>query len=316
MRRSASLLGGIVVVVLAAATAAQAGIFVTGESMSATSIGGTQSQPLSALSGTEAKVSLVDNGSGGHDLHVGSTVWSTLNRSDGTSMYTGVPFIDDIRATYRNRDGTFTSSYTLTNFVGDGEVVGPFMGGQASVDGQLVLWVLGIPAIAFDLTVVGGPPGAVSTQNLLGIPITMTAGPWVTGPVPMTGITTNVISYNGVTGPAIELRLTGYQHPKVLSTGGGFVSTGAGLPLEAHTVTLPADNELLSASQTGSVTLVCPIRINTTPSISGRVPGASWRDIKFVPEPGTLLLLVTGAVGLVAVGRRRAVRAGEHRPRK
>jgi hypothetical protein len=46
--------------------------------------------------------------------------------------------------------------------------------------------------------------------------------------------------------------------------------------------------------------------INTSPTVSGRVPGATWVDLEFVPEPGTLLLLVTGAIGLVAIGRRRA----------
>ena len=95
------------------------------------------------------------------------------------------------------------------------------------------------------------------------------------------------------------------QTSKALSTGGGFVSTNAGLPLEYHTVTLSGVNELLSASQSGLVTLVSPMRVNSGPSISGRSPGAAWMDLQFVPEPGTMLLLLSGAVGLAIMGGRR-----------
>jgi hypothetical protein len=124
----------------------------------------------------------------------------------------------------------------------------------------------------------------------------------------VTGITTNIISWQGVTGAGITMRLTPSQHGKVLSTGGGFVTTTGGLPLEYHTVTPSGPNDLLSAASTvtGSVTLVAPVRIDTSLTVSGRVPGAGWLDLVFVPEPGTMLLLVTGAIGLVAIGRRRA----------
>jgi hypothetical protein len=85
----------------------------------------------------------------------------------------------------------------------------------------------------------------------------------------------------------------------------GFVATSGGLPVEAHTVTLQGDNQLLSAasSLSGTLTLVSPMRIETSPAVSGRVPGATWIDLVFVPEPGAMLLLVTGAVGLLIVGR-------------
>ncbi len=63
---------------------------------------------------------------------------------------------------------------------------------------------------------------------------------------------------------------------------------------------------LLSAAEGGFIMIPSPMRIDTTPAISGRVPGASWWRLTFVPEPGTMLLLVAGAVGLAVVGRRRA----------
>jgi hypothetical protein len=37
----------------------------------------------------------------------------------------------------------------------------------------------------------------------------------------------------------------------------------------------------------------------------GNIPGSYSQTFAFVPEPGTLLLLVSGAAGLVLIGRRR-----------
>jgi PEP-CTERM motif len=42
-----------------------------------------------------------------------------------------------------------------------------------------------------------------------------------------------------------------------------------------------------------------------TSNIAGRIPGATFLRFNFVPEPGTMLLLVSGAVGLAVIGRRR-----------
>jgi hypothetical protein len=189
--------------------------------------------------------------------------------------------------------------------VGDNSVVGPYFGGEAKLSGKLVMWAQGVPAVNFGLAAFGGPAGGTTIATLLGLPITVTGGPWVTGAVPVTGITTNVVSFNGVIGAGVTLRVTVDQTSRALSTGGGFVSTNGGLPLEYHTVTLSGANQLLSADQSGMVTLVSPMRVNSGPAISGRTPGAAWMDLYFVPEPGTVLLLVSGAIGLAVIGRRR-----------
>jgi hypothetical protein len=47
------------------------------------------------------------------------------------------------------------------------------------------------------------------------------------------------------------------------------------------------------------------MRIDTSAAIAGRIPGEVILHFEFVPEPGTMLLLVSGAVGLAVIGRRR-----------
>jgi hypothetical protein len=127
----------------------------------------------------------------------------------------------------------------------------------------------------------------------------------VTGAVPLTNITTNVISVVAVSLNNVTL-LPGTQTVRhTLSTGGGYVSVSGGLPLEAHTVTFQGTNQLLSESRDGTVTLVAPMRVNSSPAVSGRQPGTGWLKITFVPEPGTMLLLVAGAIGLTVAGRRK-----------
>ena len=296
----------VAIMALAVTGVAQAGVFDAANSTFALSLGGINNHPISAQSSAYGKVILVDNGMGGHDLVIAASVWSTINFSFGTSLYTGIPIIDDFELSVVNNPVTATSSFTALNYLSNSQmVIGPGLGGTGHLSGSLYLIALGGRAVDFPLDGIGGEAGGVITRTALGVTISNTYMPWVTRAAPITGITTNIISYDGVTGAGITMRITPSQDVNSLSTGGGFVSTAGGLPLEYHTVTISGDNQLQSASMSGLLTIVSPIRINTTPAISGRVPAAAWLDIVFVPEPGTMLLLVTGAIGLVAIGRRR-----------
>jgi hypothetical protein len=263
----------------------------------------------SALPGTEGDVSLVDNGAGGHTIVIQPSVWSAINHSGGTSLWTGIPLISDALFTVRNGAMSVAEGFTYTNYLSGGpphNTFGPNMGDQAPLSGKLVLSILkGVVHVTFELEPIGGPPGTHQTPTALGVPIQVTNGPWFTGGVPITDITTNVVSWEGVTGAGITLHLTPNQHAPVLTTGGGYLGTGGGLPLEYHTVTIAGTNDLLSESRDGFIMVPSPMRIDTTSAISGRVPGAMWMRLYFVPEPGTLLLLVAGAVGVAVVGRRR-----------
>jgi hypothetical protein len=301
------LLGVLVVVVLAGTS--QASTFVPDQSsmtlnLGSIFVGGADS----ARAGSETLVSLVDNGAGGHDIVIQPSVWETVNHSGGTSLWTGIPLISDALFTLHNQTMSITDGFTYTNYLSGPphNTIGPNMGDMAPLSGKLVLSILkGVLYVTFELEPIGGPPGTHQTPSALGVPIQVTNGPWFTGGVPITDITTNVVSWEGVTGAGITLHLTPNQHAPVLTTGGGYLGTGGGLPLEYHTVTIAGTNELLSASQDGFIMIPSPMRIDTTAQISGRVPGAMWMRMYFVPEPGTLLLLVAGAVGVAVVGRRR-----------
>jgi hypothetical protein len=296
------------VAVFAVTAVCQASTFVPEESFSHIGLGANagSAAPVAALSGTEGMVTLSDNGLGGHVIQMSSNVWTAVNYGGGTSVYTGVPLVSNIWVTVRNAAGTFESDFSFTNFVGDGSVLGPRFGGERPMVGRIMVTILkGVFELSFDAGVVGGPAGGRTTQTALGNPITITGGPWATGPIPVTNITTNVISVDGAVGVAVTL-LPGTQTVRhTLSTGGGYVSVSGGLPLEAHTVTLQGTNQLLSAGQDGTVTLVAPMRVNSSPAVTGRQPGTGRLWITFVPEPGTLLLLVAGAVGLTVAGHRR-----------
>jgi hypothetical protein len=308
MRRIFSVLVVVALAFVLAGTT-QAATFVPGESSLTLNLGSIFTGGPNAAPGTEAMVSLVDNGAGGHDIVMQPSVWSTVNYSGGTALWTGIPLISDALITVKNKAMTVTDGFQYTNYLsgttGVHNVIGPAMGYDSSpLSGQLLLSILkGVVYVKFDLVPIGGPAGGTQLATALGVEIPVTNGPYFTGPVPITGITTNVLSWNGVTGAGITLHLTPEQHAPVLSTGGGYVATGEGLPIEYHTVTIEGTNDLLSANEGGFIMIPSPMRIDTTPAISGRVPGASWWRLKFVPEPGTMLLLVAGAAGLVVVGR-------------
>ena len=53
----------------------------------------------------------------------------------------------------------------------------------------------------------------------------------------------------------------------------------------------------------GSIRLVTPVFVSTNIGASAVVPVFGILDLHFIPEPGTLLLLGSGVVGLVMIGR-------------
>lgn len=298
---------------------AQAGTFDQPNSTLGLKISGLPQVVTTAIPGSEGLVALDDGSQGnptvGHNILVGTTggantVWSTINLGPGTALFTGVPLISNLKVTVTNnagilQDGAFAA---LTNQIGGGGLVGPTFGGILRLSGTTVISALaGAIQLPVPLSHVGGQMGETTMVTLLGNNITVTNGPFIAGTWVITAISTNVITIparGNVQGVAFTLEPTPAETVMTPSTNGGYVSVSGGNAFEDNTVTVSGTTNLASGSQAGSVTVIAPMRIDTS-GIAGRIPGAATMHLEFVPEPGTLLLLVSGAVGLAVVGRRR-----------
>jgi hypothetical protein len=270
----------------------------------------------------------MDNGSllgpsTGHFVAAAASVWSTVNFGPGTALFTGVPLISNLKVTMANDAGVIQDGYTTPVNVlsgGDGGPLGPNMGGNLRVNGAAIIHAAGgAIQLPVPLSHVGGLMGETTMVTLIGNNITVTNGPFISDSIVITGVTSNVITipsrpiasppnpFGGVGTVGVAFTLQPDAGAAMTpSTNGGYVSTGAvGLAFENHTVTIAGSNHLVSGSQIGDVTVVSPMRIDTGPAIAGRIPGEVILHFEFVPEPGTMLLLVSGAVGLAVIGRRR-----------
>jgi len=272
------------------------------------------------------KATLTNGGGGGHDISLGAGVFQGSGITAGTSMMTGVALLVNLTMTATNQSAAYTSNFgpatnpwggglatTAPNYTsGSGTLCsGGCLGGSGlgggAYNGQVILSTT-VGNIPVPLSTIG--VGGVSTFIVGGAALKVSGGPWITGKVQMTGVETNVISVpgrGGATGVAVEMFLNATEQAsaKVISTMGGFTSTGTGAASERATVNFGGTQNLASSSVGGVVTLISPLRVDTGVLGQGVIPGVWRQSFRIVPEPGTVLLLVSGAAGLVALGRKR-----------
>ena len=305
---------------LGSASSALAGVLNAPDSTFTLQLGGLPPIVITGTYTLGGTATLSDNGAS-HDLSDTTGIWSTVGKAPGTSLFTGVNLITNLVVTAANEAGAFTPSFTIQNPVGGNQTAptstaysgticpGGCLGGTETVSGQTVVFIAGNPS-AFSNDIIG--IGGVGTLMVGGATIAVTGGPFVTGKVRITNITTNIVQIPNrspiATGPQFLLKVTSSEVVRTFTTLGGFITSGtvsAVLETQA-TVTIAGTNQLASASAAGQVTLVTPLRIDTGPLAVGNIPGSVTKTFVFVPEPGTLLLLASGAAGLVLIGRRRS----------
>ncbi len=317
LRKFLVLLAALGLIVSTAGTAA-AGVLAAPDSEFTFRLGSLAPISVTGSYQDGGNATLSDNGAA-HDLVETGGIWATAGKAAGTSLFTGVALITDLVLSATDDSGTFTASFSAPNSVGGnlsggGQTVysGTLcptgcLGGTAGITGQLVVQVAGAP-FPYALGVVG--IGGKQTLTIGTDQIVATGGPWLTGKMRITGVTTNVIQLpnrpGSPTGVGVTLNPTSMEEVKTFTTMGGFRTDNEGAPiLTQGTVTVSGTNALASASAAGTVTLISPLRVDTGPLAVGTIPGVATKKFVFAPEPGTLLLLASGAAGLVLIGRRR-----------
>jgi hypothetical protein len=262
---------------LVAAGAVAAGLGMTGAAAAATlEWAGTLVIDLGAtppVVATGTGVATVNGSSGlGH--------LNTLRLAGGISASTTLPATDpdvptlvSVRATAQLGTGTFS-----------GISGAPPLTGSPPLPSQgVVRLCLGLPGcgVSLPIPMTAGGTAGVGIGGLVtvngygaGIQVSLTGAPWTIG----TGSVTGIPTANGATSAATA---QGFAHGPVSGT--------------SSTATL-----------SGAVRLVTPVRVETTfPPPADVVGMLGILTLRFIPEPGMLVLLASGIAGLVLLGRDR-----------
>lgn len=291
----------VVAALLAAPSIASAAVLDHSDSWLVSKIGGLQRQDVQGVNDGSGTQAVLTGAAGSESLALnGATpLFGTNNASPGSALFTGVANISNLFLTVQNGIGTFVPGFSGTWVQG---ALGSAFGGVAGQTGSNQIELLGgVAVIPTPLGVVGAGGQTTVTIGLLTATIFVDGAPWVTSEVAITGILTNIISITngtraGATGIPFSLSATINESTTVITENG--VSQ---VKIEG--------TDSLSGTAPGQVTLVSPTYIDAG-SATGRgpIPGASFMQIVFVPEPGSMLLLGSAVAGLLVVGRKRMQR--------
>jgi hypothetical protein len=182
-----------------------------------------------------------------------------------SSMFTGVPLVNGFTVALFGH----ASKYIAPSAPGGSRTgiqrPGGGLGGSGPLSGRALINVLALFNLVVPLFPVGDTYGS-SISNQAGIMVTVLGTAWTTGNVTLTGLSGSTPGQNTVTFDAL-----------------GF------------------DNR--TPGHAGVLQLVSPFKV--VDGVAGAQPGYALQTLTFaaqVPEPGTLVLLVSGAAGLVAYG--------------
>ena len=308
MRKLLVLVAATAVVVVAAGTA-QSAVFNAGNSWLQLKIGGLPRQDVKGKF----------NGSLGGLLQVGLTAgpkvvmlgsvdapFQTVAKPTGAPFFSATANISNLFLTVVNPPATFEGGATAGAGTGAGNwiqgALGPAFGGAAGLVGDDTIELLGgFATVPVPLDSVGAGGQATATIGLLTATVFVDGAPWLTSSIQITGILTNVASIIngtriGVTGAPFTLSATPGEDTTVVTENG----------LAAVRI---AGTESLSVSGPGFVTLVTPVYLDATgATMRAPLPSAAFMTLRFVPEPGTMLLLGSAVAGLLVVGRKRMKR--------
>ena len=267
-------------------------------------IGGLGGEAPQGLAGAQGNASLT--GAAGAEIIVttglsvakpfAQNLFQVQGFNAGTKFFTGTPTILNLFFTVQYGVGEFTHGTGKGTFQGDVVCTTACFGGAGLILGQTLVDV-GI-LVPVPLGVIGS--GGKTTVSLGAASIAIEGAEWATGTVSMTNVATNHISITNGTRAGI----TGVGFTLVASVNENFL-----LLLENGVTVVTVAGTTSFAGVSPKVTLVSPVHINAS-TVTGNppLPGAGLMVLRYVPEPGTMLLLGSAVAGLLVVGRKRMKR--------
>lgn len=237
-------------------------------------------------------------------------IWATNAFTNGANFFTGTPNITNIFLTMQNGSGTFTQAHDPGDFQGSNLCGGSCFGGASPLRGQTITEILGSINAVTPLSGVGDTNNFVSSKiGALGATIFVENAEWIADAVTITNIATNILSITtgpraGQTGIGFTLQITPFEDSVPTASGENGVVAVAVAGTTSFTTASGAPTPGVN-----QVTLIAPVHIDASTLTSNPpVPGLGVQTLRYVPEPGTMLLLGSAVAGLLVVGRKRMKR--------